>query len=184
MMAPTDVIASLETEVANHAYMVVAGVSALCAFTVFVIKLLFVMFERRINEKFAEVEKHNGAQDSRLDSIDGELRRYDKHVAVGKKEMSEIHAAVVRVEDALGSHIAKEEGTTWKKIDDLVDAVNTMRLANEADHGVLKTNQAVLGTRLAAVETKMPNGELKKLAEAYHALAQRDHAIGKRKARR
>lgn len=166
-----DIVASLETEVASHAYTVVVIVGALCASAVGLTKMLFMVTERRLNEKFAAVEEHNREQDARLDKIDTELRRYDKHVAVGETEMGEIHSAVQRVEAALNSHIQKEEGTTWVKIDNLVDAVNAMRLQNEADHGTLKTSQAVLSTRLEAVEAKIPNGDLKKLTAAFELLA-------------
>lgn len=140
------------------------------------LKVLIFFFEKRVNEKFLAVEGHNERQDKRLADIESDLRRYDTHVAVGVRESSEIHAAVARVEATLCNHVEKEETVTWQKIDDLVEAINVMRLANEEAHGRLTTGQATLGVRVEAVEKKMPNGELQKLAEAYHALAQRDLA--------
>jgi hypothetical protein len=167
---------SLEGEVATHPYVVVAAIGALFASFVGVLKILLVFFERRINEKFAAVEGHNVRQDERLDAIESDLRRYDTHVAVGVQESGAIHSAVQRVEATLTAHVEKEEGVTWAKIDALVGAINDMRLANEVAHAGLVTGQTVLATRVDAVEKKMPNGELQKLAEAYHALAQRDLA--------
>ena len=172
--------ASLEGELAAHPYATALIVALLFAAFVAAVKLLLALFEQRINEKFKEVQDHNTEQDGRLDKIDSELNKYDQHVAIGQKESQEIHGAIIRVEAALADHVRKEEGTTWVKIDSLVDAVNQMRLQNEVAHVNLSADQKILVARVEAVEEKMPNGELKKLAEAYHKLAERDIATESR----
>jgi hypothetical protein len=174
----------MNSEIAAHPYAISILISLLFAGIIGILKLFLVLFERRMNEKFDGVERHNTKQDDRLDEIENDLKRYDTHVALGVKESNEIHTTLARVEATLGNHVQKEETVTWQKIDDLVEAVNVMRLANEAAHGTLTTGQATLGIRVEAVEKKMPNGELQKLADAYHALAQRDAAISTRRRRK
>lgn len=158
---------SLESEIAMHPFAVGVIVTVLFGAFTGLAKLFLVQMETRINEKFKAQDDRDDEQDSRLDEIDKELIDYGKHVAVGTREAAEIHAAVKRVEVAMNSHVEKEENITWAKIDDLVGAVNDMRLQNEVE-------LTKLGGRITAVETKMPNGELQKLADAYHALAERD----------
>jgi hypothetical protein len=78
---------------------------------------------------------------------------------------------VGRVEQALASHIVKEEGTTWAKLDKLAESLSTMQTSNEVAHASLGAGQAVLGSRVESLEQKMPNGELQKLAEAVAMLS-------------
>jgi hypothetical protein len=164
----------LESEMAQHPYVTVAIVTVLCGLLLASWKYSLFTFEKRINEKFGEIEKKADGHDTRLDAIEKDLRTYEKHVAVGTLETSEIHAAVKRTEQAINSHVEKEEGTTWKKIDVLVDAINNMKLSNELAHAGMVSGQLALGVRIESVEKKMPNGELEKLAIAYHDLARRE----------
>jgi len=184
--------ASVAEEVVAHPTLTLIIISALFSALIAVMKVLLGFMEKRVNEKFDAIEKRDverakatdekfdsisvreDKQEVRLDKIDLDLRSYDKYVAVGVRETSEIHAAVSRTEFALASHVEKEEGTTWVKIDNLVDAVNAMKLSNEVAHAGLVAGQTILGSRVEALEKKMPNGELEKLAAAYHALAERD----------
>lgn len=152
---------TVEQEISAHPYLVALLITLLFSAFVALAKLFLVQFERRINEKFRASEKHDREQDERLDAIEGEIRRYDAHVAVGTAETRSIHDAVSRVEASVASHIEREETTTWAKIDSLAESV-----------GALKTGQEVMSTRLAAVEKKLPNGELTRLAEAFTALAE------------
>lgn len=172
---PAAVLGGIEGELAEHPYASGLVIALLFAAFLGLAKTLLSRMEQRINEKFAQQDKRDDDQDGRLDRIEKDLGEYDKHVALGAQEAVEIHASVKRVEVALGNHVEKEENITWTKIDALVEAVNEMRLQNEVSH-------AQLTGRLNAVESKMPNGELKKLADAYHALAQRDVAEAARRA--
>lgn len=171
LQAAADHAPGIEGEIAGHPYLTTALICFLFAALVGLAKLFVSRMEGRINEKFAENVEREDRQDGRLDRIDAELRRYDTHVAVGVKESTEIHESIRRVEAALVDHTQKEESVTWKKIDDLVEAVNTMRLSNEVAHATLNTGQATLNVRVEAMEKKMPNGELSKLAEAFAALS-------------
>jgi hypothetical protein len=170
-MIPLLLLQAAAVEASLHPYLTWTLIAALFTALVAIIKVLLSFFEKRVNEKFAEVEAHNTKQDGRLDLIEGDIRKYDTHVAVGAKESSEIHSAVGRVEAALNSHIVKEEGTTWAKLDRLVEALATMQTSNEVAHASLVAGQTVLGNRVEAVEKKMPNGELQKLADAFVALS-------------
>ncbi len=161
----------IEGEIAGHPYLTTAFICLLFAALVGLAKLFVARMENRINEKFADIGAREDRQDERLDNIDAELRRYDTHVALGVKESSEIHESLSRVEKSVAEHTQKEESVTWKKIDELVDAVNTMRLSNEVAHATLSTGQATLNVRVEAMEKKMPNGELSKLAEAFAVLS-------------
>lgn len=127
------------------------------------IKYLFWLHEQRIGEKFKLVEEHNTRQDRRLDKIDDDVRKYDQHVAIGQKDSNEIHTAVKRLEAALADHVLKEEGTTWAKIDGLVDVLNVMKSSNEIAHAGLVNNQNLLNLRVDSMEKKMPNGEIQAL---------------------
>jgi hypothetical protein len=176
-------------EVVAHPYLTMTVVGALFSALVAIVKIFLSLFEKRVNEKFDEIkkreddlskhvdEKFKGVaereekQEVRLDKIDSDLRGYDKHVAVGIKETSEINASVQRVEKTLLDHTEKEETTTWGKIDGLVTAVNELKISNESAHAGLVAGQTIHAARLDAIEKKMPNGELEKLANAYHELA-------------
>ena len=163
---------TVEQEISAHPYVAALIISIMTVLLLGAVKLLASRMEGRINEKFDEQARLNATQDQRLDEIESDLRRYDNHVAVGAQETEAIHASIRRVEEALANHVEREETVTWRKIDDLVDAINTMRLSNAQEHGGLVSGQAVLATRLDAVEKKMPNGELKKLADAFATLAE------------
>lgn len=181
----------LATEIAVHPYVALAILGGLVAVTLAVIKVLLHLLEARINDKFDRIEKdfvavrdHDMAQDGRLDKIDHDLRIYEKNVAVGVKETSEIHAAITRVADALTLHSQREEQETWGKIDSLVEAVNSMKLDNTQAHANMVTQQSVLETRLGAVEKKLPNGELSRLAHAFEELSKRHAAATTRRSTR
>jgi hypothetical protein len=183
--------ATVADDVSTHPYLTMLVIGGLFSALVAIVKVFLALFERRVNEKFesidkrfVEADKREEKQEDRLDRIDEDLKSYDKHVALGVKESTEIHAAVSRTEAALASHVEKEEGTTWAKIDGLVDAVNKMQLANELAHSGLVNGQALLGQRVEAVEKKMPNGELEKLATAYHELARRDMSLPRTRKRK
>ncbi len=163
----------MDSFVTEHPGAVTVLLSTSIAVLGVLLKLLLRAMERRIDEKFASITVGESEQNVRLDKIESDLRGFDSHVAVGTRESLEIHAAIVRVENSLASHVLKEEGTTWAKIDDLVTAVNEMRLENELSHADLKIHGATLETRVKAIEAKMPNGELKQLADAYTKLALR-----------
>lgn len=163
---------SAASEAALHPYLTWALLAAVATACMAVIKVLLSFFEKRVNEKFDQVESHNSQQDGRLGLIESDLRRYDTHVAVGAKESSEIHAAVGRVEKSLSDHIIKEEGTTWAKLDRLAEALMAMQSSNESAHSGLVAGQSVLSARVEAVEKKMPNGELQRLSDAFSNLAE------------
>lgn len=159
-------------DVASHPYLFLSFLGGIFAALIGTIKVLLAFLERRMNEKFQQVEQHNTHQDGRLGSIESDIRQYDKHVAVGAKETAEIHASLGRLEIALNEHVRKEETTTWKKIDDLVASFVDMKLANEAAHATMTTGQVLLSTRMDLVEQRLPNGELKKMATAIEAIHQ------------
>ena len=167
--------ATVAQEVSSHASLVVLAVGALGSSLLAVLKVLLGMMERRINEKFILVEGHNEAQDKKLSEMSNDLRKYETNVAVGVKESVEIHAAISRVEGALNDHVKKEEGTTWVKIDNLADAVNATKLANELAHSSIVSGQELIDVRVNAMERKMPNGELQKFADAFAMLASKGH---------
>jgi hypothetical protein len=174
-----------EQEIAAHPYLVgiilVACVGAIFTLAGALAKLFLVQFERRMNEKFAIVERENDEQNKRLDTIENDLHRYDAHVAVGATETRAIHESVARVEAAVADHVHKEETTTWKKIDDLALAIGDLRQSHAEGMAKLAAGQDVLAVRVTSVEKKMPNGELQKLAEAFSILAESTREVTKRR---
>jgi hypothetical protein len=173
--------ATVAEDITQHPYLVLVIIGGLFSALIAVMKVLLGFMEKRVNEKFEsiterfdDVNTREDKQEVRLDKIEIDLRGYDKHVALGLRESTEIHEGISRVEKSLSSHVEKEENTTWVKIDDLVTAVNEMKMSNEVAHAGLVAGQTILSNRVEAVEKKMPDGELEKLAAAYHALAERD----------
>jgi hypothetical protein len=175
------IAADLATDMAGHPYVMAAIGAAMFATLVAVIKVLLGLMEKRINEKFSQVDKENASQDARLSTIESELKRYDTHVAVGAKETSEIHAAITRVEVSLADHVHKEETTTWAKIDELVKLFSDMKMGNELAHAGLINGQKSLSERVEAVENKMPNGELSKLADAFDRMSRQGRSVRAKK---
>jgi hypothetical protein len=140
---------------------VLAAVWALLAATV---KALLYQFEKRLDARFEhtslaidevrgqvkKVDEHNSAQDSRLGVIEMSVR---EHVAAGIGEIRAITGSVERTERTLLSHIEKEEGQTWVKLDGIKDGIAALALSNEQAH-------AALVERVAKTESKLPNGDL------------------------
>ena len=160
-------------ELSQHPFLVLVLVSALLGAVVALMKLFLSLLEKRINEKFEFVDKHNDAQDKRLTSIEAQIARYETHVAVGERESSEIHAAIARVEILVADHIRKEETTTWAKIDKIGDQLTGLKLDNEMAHSALVSTQTMLGVRMSSVKKKMPNGDLSRLTKAFEALSKK-----------
>jgi hypothetical protein len=155
----------LASEVVLHPYVAVAIMGTLFVLLIAIGKWAIYQFEKRMNEKFATLESDHveiglreQAQDARLDKIETELRGYEKHVAVGLKETSEINEAIQRVSEHLSEHTRKEETVTWAKIDNLVATVSDMKLSNEVAHERLVAGQALLGARMDTVERRATNG--------------------------
>jgi len=161
---------SIADEIAQHPYIFLAVLSGVAASAVAAAKMLLGSFENRVNEKFTDIQQREEKQEGRLDKIEEDLKGFDKHVAVGLNETAEIHDAIKRVEATLTEHTRKEETVTWTKIDDLVTAVNVLKLSNEVGHERLAANQLVLSTRVGALESAMPNGELAQLRLAIKSL--------------
>ena len=157
-------IATLESEIIGNPVFVGILVSVLFGALIVTGRLFIRSFEARLTDKLEDLATHNHRQDGRLDVIEHELIKYEKHVAVGELEIAATNASVANVMAILKEHMEKEEAITWAKIDRINSSLSAMALHNETAHGSLSA-------RLASVEAKMPNGELAKLADAYHDLA-------------
>jgi hypothetical protein len=164
---------TIAEEIALHPYLFLGLLGMLGTGVVALAKYFLSSFENRVNEKFSDILAREAKQEGRLDKIEEDLKGYDKHVAVGIKETSEIHDAIKRVESTLTEHTRKEETVTWTKIDDLVVAVNDLKLSNEVQHERLSSGQSVLSTRVGALESSMPNGELAQLRLAIKSLTKK-----------
>jgi hypothetical protein len=164
---------SVEGEIAGHPYITGIVIFLLFSGLVLAVKLLLRSFETRVRERFEEaatitnrMEKEVRArfdnisaaekiQDQRLDEMDEKLHKYEKHVAVGEKEILATNSAIQSLATLMHEHTEREENITWAKIDKLGDSLGEVKI------------------KVASIEAKMPNGELQKLAEAYHQLALR-----------
>lgn len=149
------------------------------------VKALLYQFEKRLDARFEmqtvaidevrvqikKVDDHNSAQDSRLGAIEISVR---EHVAAGLGEIKAITGAVERTEKALMSHVEKEEGQTWAKLDGIKDGIAELALANSNAH-------AALGERISKTEAKLPNGELTRVLEALSAALSRPVVRSKRR---
>lgn len=135
--------------VLSHPVLSTGSILLLLGLVLGILKILLGRTESRINEKFQAAEDTDKRHDESLEKLGESLKRHEQEAAVGTKETAIIHESLKNITSELRG---------------LSDSFGEFTVVNERSH-------AVLGERLAKLESQLPNGELKKLADAFEKLS-------------